>query len=85
MTIDKNTKVTIGAAAAVVSAFAFYAVQFAKLEAAVRQAWTLEDQQNWADWARKNNPSIVVPNPYEIRRMRRGENAVPVFNSKGQI
>lgn len=76
MTLDKNTKVTIGSIIAGVVILApimiTAAVQFSALKGAVQQCWTLEDQQNWADWARRNNPNLHVPEPNEIRRMKRG-------------
>lgn len=72
MALDKNTKITLGGAVVIATAMVSAAVQLHELKAEVRSCWTVEDQQNWADWARKNNPSINVPSPQEIRRMKRG-------------
>jgi hypothetical protein len=70
MTLSKDTKISIGTAVVMVAALIPAAVQLHNLKVSV---WTVEDQQNWADHARKHNPTINVPEPNEIRRMRRSE------------
>lgn len=77
MLLDKNAKITVGGAIVIASALFTAAWQLRELQISVRQmqatVWTVEDQQNWADTARRLNPSIVVPNPYEVRRMKKVE------------
>ena len=89
MTIDKNTRITIGTALALAGAIFARDIwvrdQITSLKQAVHQVMTIEDGQNWTDEFRRLNPNIQTPNIYDILRKRRQDAAVAPFEMKGTL
>jgi hypothetical protein len=76
-TIGPNTKISILTAGTVFcslfGALIWGRSQVEDLKGEVKKIWTTEDQQNFSDQLRRSNPGVSVPDPLDIRRMRRVE------------
>jgi len=77
--LGRDTKISVGTAGVVFvtlfGALLWGRSQVEEVKGEVRKIWSIEDQQNFADSLRRNNPGVSVPDPYDIRRMRRaGDN-----------
>lgn len=72
--IGRDSKISVGSAVAVfvtlLTGLIWGRAQFEGFRSDIQKIWTYEDQQNWSDSLRRNNPNVSVPDPLDIRRMR---------------
>lgn len=73
MTIDKNTKVTLGVAVAVCSALLYAGAELHSFKSQLTRFISIEDAQNWTDQFRSMNDGkgVRVPNINDVIRQRR--------------